>query len=192
MPYACLRFYSAGDRAFHWIQTWFFYIETEAEFEVSKDKLFSWLAEESKGDFETGSKAIKEWILTSILPKKELWVRYLRKDIRAMDEVSTSLCESQNSSNKRGPMAVNPSMSIATSAKVMTDYAVIRQNYKLQSSASVMQSHNIWSRSPIADVLSPYAEGIVAQNYDSRNAYVSVQGELLPTATHSSFSHALL
>ncbi|MGH7955279.1 MAG: hypothetical protein ACREOZ_04895 [Gloeomargaritales cyanobacterium] len=121
--------------------------------------------------------AIHEFIVKSLVPNEEMWLRCYRLKIRAFDEKTTSICEGQNASAKRGPMPVKPNMSIKTSAEVMTVYSTAKNEMRAMESAKQLEETQLWSRSQTCGELTDYAEGLSSQNFDRRCHYCSVKGE---------------
>ncbi|MGH3054511.1 MAG: SWIM zinc finger family protein [Gaiellaceae bacterium] len=97
--------------------------------------------------------------------------------MRGRNEIATLVVEGINGVMKRGPMAVTPAMSIATTTKRLIDAATIKGDVRLQSSAKQDQAIPLWTKLPTVGKLTDLAEGIVSQNLQRKVLYNAVQGK---------------
>jgi hypothetical protein len=118
----------------YWIGTWFHSIETVAEFNMSYSMLSSWV--DSQLDPLTALySAIQKFLFATLLPHCKRFLRCYRLSRRGFDDNSNSVCESQNSSVKRGVMRIMPNMSLSSSAQVLADKrSMLRKNPQCHSS----------------------------------------------------------
>jgi hypothetical protein len=166
--------------AYQWIQTWFWNIESEAEFKMSLDDFYAFL-DRSRTEANTAMlTAIRNFVLQSLLPLQYQWLRchFLYK--RSLDAKANSVVESQNSSLKHGTVKVSSSLGIETSTQRMTDYANLLHNRKSVSAAGAVTSTPLWSASGTAGWLTNYAEGLICSNMDRRLLYKVTQGTCFP------------
>jgi hypothetical protein len=168
-------FASLADTVYHWIGTWFHSIETVAEFNLSYSMLSSWV--DSQLDPLTALySAIQKFLFATLLPHCKKFLRCYRLSRRGFDENSNSVCESQNSSVKRGVMRIMPNMSLSSSAQVLADKQSMLQKNRDVHNATHLNATSLWSASLTSIELTKYAEGLVAQNFDRRLCYSTVQG----------------
>jgi hypothetical protein len=166
--------------AYQWIQTWFWNIESEAEFQMSLDDFYAFL-DSSRTEANTAMlTAIRNFVLQSLLPLQYQWLRchFLYK--RSLDAKANSVVESQNSSLKHGTVKVSSSLGIETSTQRMTDYANLLHYRKSVSAAGAVTSTPLWSASGTAGWLTHYAEGLICSNMDRRLLYKVTQGTCFP------------
>lgn len=137
----------------------------------------SWLDMKTENGCETLRNAIRDFILTKLLPHEKSWLRCYRLHVRYFDETSNSLVESQNSRLKNGTMAVKPNMSLATSAKSMIDQSELLRTTRAIGLAAKSVSTNLWSGTETAKLLTPKAESIAVENFDKRSHYSLLQSK---------------
>jgi len=168
-------FFSLADTVYNWIGTWFHSIETISEFNLSYSMLSSWV--DSQLDHQTALySAIQRFLFATLLPHCKKFLRCYRLSHRGFDENSNSVCESQNSSVKRGVMRIMPNMSLSSSAQVLADKQSMLQKNRDVHNAIHLNATSLWSASLTSKELTKYAEGLVAQNFDRRLCYSKVQG----------------
>ncbi|MGH7973895.1 MAG: hypothetical protein ACREBR_00115 [bacterium] len=169
--------YLTGDIACEWVKSWMNYVETVDEYNESKERFFSWLDLNGVDDFRNGANAVREWTITSFIPNGQRLARCYRLHVRGRDETTTSSVEGINGVMKRGPLAVTPAMSIATTTKRLIDAANIKGEIRSQNSAKRDQAIPLWTKSPTAGTLTDLAERIVSQNLQCRLLCNAVQGK---------------
>jgi len=153
------------------ISTWFHSKETVAEFHLSFSMLCSWV------DFQLNRitplySTIQRFLIVTLLPHCKKFLRCYRLSRWGFDENSNSVCESQNSSVKRGVMRIMPNMSLSTSAQVLTDKQSMLQKNRDVHNTIHLNATSLWSTPSTSMELTRYdAEGIVAQNFDWRSSY---------------------
>ena len=165
--------------SYRWIQTWFYDIETHAEFIESHRRLMSWLNSHSGEGCQGLLEAIRNFVIKKLLPYENSWLRCHRLNIRCFDETSNSLVESQNSRLKTGAMAVKPNMSLATSANSMMDQSQLDTSRRAITTAAASGSTNLWSCTNTAKFLTPKAEAIAVKNFDAREKYSLLQSKFV-------------
>jgi hypothetical protein len=167
--------YQTAKNTYTWICTWFTTIETIAEFNASFASLDKWLLSVLNPNSALYG-AIQEFLVTKLMPHTKRFLRVYRFCLRGFDEMANSICESQNSSIKRGIMRVVPNMSLPSSAQLLTDKSKVLQNYRDVSNARALNATSLWSATSTSCELTKYAEGLVAQSYDKRKDYKVAQG----------------
>ena len=103
----------------NWIYSWMSTVETEAEYETSKGRLFDWLGSATvlRASTKTIAKNIKDWILVSkILGFVVKCLLYMCLQVRAYDKYVNSVAEIKVSSLKFG-QTVKHYMTLPTSCK---------------------------------------------------------------------------
>ena len=173
----CFSFFcSTANIAYRWIQTWFNYIETHEEFDVSYQGMSNWLSSESSGVSPTVAEVIRNFVIQTLLPKKVHWLRSYRLKVRGFDEKSNSLVEGQNSSMKHGSMPVRPNMSLKVAAKTMLDKTELLHSQRTVVQSKKTSKTSLWSNSNISGILTCYAEGLVTEQMERREQYHYIQG----------------
>ena len=167
---------STANIAYRWIQSWFNYIETHDEFDVSYRELMNWLLSPSYGVSPTTAEVIRNFVIQTLLPKKDRWLRSFRLKVRGFDEKSNSLVEGQNSSMKHGSMPVRPNMSLKVAAKTMLDKTELLHSQRSVKQSKKTSKTSLWSNTNISGVLTCYAEGLVTEQMERREQYHCVQG----------------
>ena len=162
--------------AYQWIQSWFWNIESEAEFQISLEDFFSFLEGSRTEANAAMMTAIRNFVVQSLLPLKFQWLRCYFLYKRSLDAKANSVVESQNSSLKHGTVKVSSSLGIETSTQRMTDYANLIHHRKSVNTAGAVSSTPLWSSSGTAGWLTNYAEGLICSNMDRRLLYKVVQG----------------
>jgi len=163
--------------SYKWIQSWFYDIETRAEFVESHHRLMTWLDGKNDEGCKPLREAIRDFIIRKLLPHERSWLRYHRLHVRCFDETSNSLVESQNSRLKTGSMAVKSNMSLATSACSMMDQSELTHSTRAITVAAMSASTTLWSLTTTAKLLTPTAEKIVVENFNKRHLYSLLQME---------------
>ena len=102
------------------MKTWFFDIESEVEYKISKSRFYSWLEEQfiQKNIPLNLYQAIKLWIVTCLDHHDSHWLNYLRLNVCGMDQRTSSICESMHASMKSSYDKIQACMSTSTSAMV--------------------------------------------------------------------------
>jgi len=159
----------------NWIKTWFNEIETFEEFDESYARLQSWLDTVIPNTVE----AIRNFITEKLLVHRVRFLRCYRIKVQGFDELANSNAESQNSSIKRGPMKIQPNMSMQLSSKIMTDKHSMIQNYHAVTDASKLNATCLWSSSKTSFELTKLAEGVVCQEFERRISFSMAQGKTL-------------
>ena len=162
--------------AYQWIQSWFWDIESEAEFQLSLQLFYAYLGScrtEANKDMIT---AIRNFVVQGLLPVKCQWLRCYFLFTRSLDAKANSVVESQNSSLKHGTVKVTSNLGIECATQRMTDYAKLIHHRKSVNEASDVTSTPLWSASGTVGWLTSYAEGLICSNMDRRLCYLVVQG----------------
>ena len=152
--------------AYQWIQSWFWDIESEAEY------LGSCRTEANK-DMIT---AIRNFVVQGLIPVKCQWLRCYFLYTRSLDAKANSIVDSQNSSLKHGTVQVTSNLGIDCATQRMTDYAKLIHHRKSVNEASAVASTLLWSASGTVGWLTGYAEGLICSNMYRRLCYLVVQG----------------
>ena len=161
----------------YWVCTWFRECETHEEVNLSKLMLQQWFelpdVSEALGD-GTG-KAIMELIDTKIMDVYAKWNRPDRLYLRSFDQVTSIAVEHENYSVKVEGSVVHASMNLNTAATVMNAKTTFRNQIKSQDAASAVVSKPTWSKSPTADHITNYSEGLLMSQWLSRTSKVSAR-----------------
>jgi hypothetical protein len=166
-----------GKTAYNWIQTWFWSIESNDEFDHSLKHFWKWLqmTDDSFPSFTSAKLAIRDFVMKSLLPKREYWLRSLRIKQLSFDAKTTSVVEGQNVSIKKGCAAVAPNCSLAKATDIMLRKSELSRSVKKITNAKAISATPLWTLSATSGCLTSFAEMIVSCNYDKRSDYVGVQ-----------------
>jgi hypothetical protein len=142
-----------------WIKTWFFDIESEAEYKHSKSQFLSWLgAIEGVALPKVTVMSIKAWIVTSLEKTKLMWLNYHRLYVGTMNIRTTGVAEALYHSMKSGFYAVRSSMSTDTAASTMMDKAQRKSLERDQYIANQIVRNKLWTDMPTKTHLTDYAQ----------------------------------
>ena len=104
-----------SDNIRHWIKSWFDYVETEAEFEISKKQLTNYMLSITNVVGCAYTDQISQLIHNIDTEKKKL-LHYFFIDICTFDYIGSSIVESANYAEKKGSIPISSRMNIANSA----------------------------------------------------------------------------
>merc|ERR1712177_59248 len=90
-----------SDNIRHWIKSWFDYVETEAEFEISKKQLSKYILSITNVVGYAFTDEISQLIHNIDTEKKKL-LHYFFIDTCTFDYIGSSIVESANYSEKKG------------------------------------------------------------------------------------------
>ena len=154
-----------------WISSWFNYIESEEEFNISLTRFNSFL--ESKQNI-IGDVASDECtkLVSNIKSKKEYLLHYFFIDVATFDFVGDSIVEGANFPIKHGPLKVSSKMDISNSGYTQLKSTEAKYLKEYVSSAKTINSMKTWTQSPTAKYLTSYAEGIACSNFDRSAEYM--------------------
>jgi len=159
--------------ASEWIRSWFFEVETKAEYDDSKTKFYDWLASVRTVISEPCYDAIRDHVLKKLYPHEEKWVNYQRLFMLGYSEKCTSIGEGLHASMKAGQYKVDGRMSIDQSAMAMVDKAESKGRKKSQKNAAQLSRTKLWSQSETSGDLVKNAE-ITAEEYHNLSKKVKL------------------
>ena len=119
-----------------WVKTWFFDLETKAEYNNSRNCCLEWIDGEirdGKVGVEMGS-AAKKWI-KGLDSRSSLWANHARLYTSGMDQRCTSIGKQMHWHIKSGHDGVKSSMSTITTAKNVLTKSKQRTNIFSQRNA---------------------------------------------------------
>ena len=156
-----------------WVKTWFFDIESEEEYKVSKSRFYKWLQEQFEKEYIPLNmyQAIKTWIVTCLDQNDSHWLNYLRLNVCGMNQRTSSVCESLHASMKSSYDKVEASMSTTTSANVQMTKAQRRGNQQCKKNANQAKNNRTWTSTDTQNYLTDYGaemaevETILSQNF---------------------------
>ena len=150
-----------------WVKSWFFYIESEAEFVNSKQLLFNFLEKEKNRSLsENLVQVIVRWFKSSLEPLESLWTNYQRLHIAGLGAKCTSIAEALHWSIKSGFDGVRAGFSIENAASNQMSKAERKAKQNQRSNALKMQKTNLWSHFSTKDDLTDYAERSTFQQWE--------------------------
>jgi hypothetical protein len=171
--------YNEGITAITWIKSWFWSIESSAEFELSKDQLFEWLLEKKNNEVLpiASYNAIRDLVMQQLLPVVHKWGRHYRQNSEGvMHEVTTSIVESQNSATKGNhSYSVKCQMTLDHSLETLTLFGRNYIDRKMQQSATQCSKSALWSNHATKIFLTDYAEHVVSSNLIHGTSYYIVR-----------------
>jgi hypothetical protein len=163
--------------AYEWIQSWFYAVESDDEFDHSLRIFWKWLdqTDDSREWCTTAKTTIRDFVFKSLLPKREYRSRSTRIDQLSLDAKTTSVVESQNSTIKQGSLRVAPNCSITKSTSMMLDQSNITSSLKKMRVAKQVVATPLWTQSSTRQSLTQFAEVIVSQKFENSLRQCSVQ-----------------
>ena len=141
----------------HWIKTWFFDIETEAEYKESKQHFFKYLKDNEDVLTRPCCDVVRKYLLGYLFHYSHLWLNYHYLDVFGLGEKTTSIGEGMHYSTK-GLGGAKASMNPSTSVSAMADKAQARGQRIRQQNAAQVDRTKLWSQSDTRDYLTKYAE----------------------------------
>jgi MULE transposase domain/SWIM zinc finger len=120
-----------------WIKSWFNYIETIEEYEISKELLLMYLNSPPAGVTQGNIFFIRDWIINNLEPhaKKCFFAHFLYK--QTFERVSTQFVEAENSVLKSNKLGTRPCQSIHSSAK--TQHSMSERRLEKDNKMSAIQ-----------------------------------------------------
>jgi hypothetical protein len=158
----------------NWIMSWFKYVESTHEFELSL-KYFSIFLETKTcviGQFCT--EQIVD-LKTKMIGKKEHLFHHFFLTTINFDFLGDSFIEALNQSIKKGPISVNSRMDMSKSAFTQLKATTVTSMKRSLDSAKYINTKNLWSQSKTSSYLTPYAEGIMCNIFDRKSQYITIR-----------------
>ena len=154
---------------FRHISSWFGYVETRKEFEVSY-KTYLKKIENYKETIGDHAIIAIEDIIKNILQKEKYLFHYNFIGKSTMGCKGSSSCESSFSSLKKGSNknSINSNTRIHKSTMSIIDLSEKQSRRKEIISMNNLNRHVTWSKSKVADVLNKYPLGVFNDHYDRR------------------------
>jgi hypothetical protein len=116
----------------HWIDSWMKSVETENEYNLSKELLGNWLKLPETLDIQQGGMGraivsqINAFLTVSLFPHEKRWASYHFLNVRAFNTSASSYVEAENSALKRRGDGVKPNFSVPKAARVIHEGTQIR------------------------------------------------------------------
>ena len=157
-----------------WIMSWFKYIESSQEFDISL-KYFTIYLESIQSII--GQFCVEQIIelKTKMIGKKEFLFHHHFLTITNFDYLGDSFIEALNQSIKRGPIAVNSRMDMSNSAFTQLKGTTVKSMKRNLDGAKYINTKNLWSQSRTSSYLTPYAEGIMCDIFDRKSQYINIR-----------------
>jgi len=179
-----------------WVFTWVNLggVETEEEFQTSKNLLYEWLHVLSQGDdpeVRQNSIVLESFLSQKIIHHKKKWFLPGRRRRMTLNQKATSLLESVNQTMKyASSRKVTPNMSLLTSLKTQDDQVNLRMcELKLKVQRD-LHSRPLWVNSATAPYVTMNCESMNQQqleqsvNYACRKVHaLKVEMKRLPDTT---------
>lgn len=157
-----------------WITSWFNYVETENEFEQSRNKFMKFFKASERIIGDTCTTELYT-IVNKIIDKKYLLMNHFFIDTCTFDFLGDSIVEAANNSLKSGPISVSNKMELANSGLTQLKATEAKSQRTYCEYAKSLNSTILWSQSNTAKYLTPYAEGIACKLYDRKSSYLVYQ-----------------
>lgn len=142
-----------------WIRSWFFEVESAAEYKFSQRAFYVWLDEQKCVLKEQGVHAIKIYILEKLEPYEHLWLNYTQLYVLGFDQCCTSVGEALHWSMKSGADGVRPSMNADIAANTMMDKAERQLGVdRATRNAAQATTTKLWTNSGTSQDLTKFAE----------------------------------
>jgi hypothetical protein len=171
---ACQKF---CETAFSWIQSWLWNIETKVGFDKSMGEFWFWLDTflHDNGTYCSTVSAIRTFVIQSLLPTLDYWVRYSRIDELSFEATTNSVVEGQNSSLKRGVIQTKPDYSLLQRTKTLMANSEVKCRVTKIKKAKEVVSTPLWTSNATVAQLTPFAERLVSRNFQQSLYYLVVQ-----------------
>jgi len=166
-----------SDTAYSWIQSWFWLVETKEEFDKSLCDFWLWLDSflQDNDTYSSTVSAIRNFVIQSLLPKLDYWVRYSRIDQLSFEATTNSVVEGQNSSLKRGVIQTKANNSLLQSTKALMSNSEVKFGLTKIKKAKEVVSTPLWTSNATAAQLTSFAEMLVSRNFQQSINYLVVQ-----------------
>ena len=130
-----------------WVHSWYFYVESDAEFKLSKKLFLEWLDGNQKKKVLPSSTVmtIKGWVENSLLPYESFWLNHTRLFTGGMDQRCSSTAESMHWSMKSGFDAVRAGMNADVAATTMCDKSTRKTNNLANYNADQATRTKLWT-----------------------------------------------
>ena len=157
-----------------WIMSWFKYIESSQEFDLSLKYFTKYL--NSKTSI-IGQFCVEQIIdlKTKMIGKKEYLFHHHFLTTTNFDFLGDSFIEALNQSIKRGPISVNSRMDMSNSAFTQLKATTVTSMKRNLDVAKYINTTNLWSKSQTSSYLTPYAEGIICDIFDRKGQYINLR-----------------
>jgi len=149
-----------------WIKTWFFDVETQDEYDLSRREFFVWLTEQTDKSLpEFTVIALRQWIINHLSPYESMWLNYTRLFTGGLDQRTTSIGEALHWSMKSGFDKVFAAMAPEVAANTMMNKSE-RKGKKIENiNADQVQRNKLWTNSPTEKYLTDFCENKTAEQW---------------------------
>jgi len=161
----------AASNVYYWIKSWFFYIESVQEFEVSRDEMYEYMQDNETILTANLVNEVKKLITYKLIPHKTKWINYHHMSVRGFNFKTTSPAEAMHSAMKTGFAAVKGTMSMAQSGKAM----IAKTSKRNIKNASTMSKRKLWSDMDYCDWMTVHAEDRSQEFWNRKDIYCCVQ-----------------
>jgi len=152
---------------FNWIRGWFFYVESVAEYDLSKSMFYAWLDKQEHILTNATLDTIHRHTIKNLFPYEALWVNYIRLKVLGFGERTTSIGEAMHWSMKSGPNGVRPCMNVDVAGDNMMSKAERLGKNKAVKNAARVSTTMLWSKSETSGHLTAYSEARAANKWDA-------------------------
>jgi hypothetical protein len=159
-----------------WLYSWMHSTcESEEEYIISKALLAAYLHSPPFVSTATEPVAdrIRMFIRDNVEPLETFLCFYRRRNIRHYDTYTNSPHEGTNNGLKAGAAPVMPQHSLDRSASILNHNAHIKATSSSILSANAVSSKSLWSSLPTSQRLTHKGEGLVTQQWNMHNNYIS-------------------
>ena len=163
------QFDQISQHIMNWIKSWFDYVQTEKEYNLSNQKLEDYIANQ-QGTFGLFFGHVKQ-IIKSVHKDIQFAGNHYFLTTTTLGFLGSSIVEAANPGIKWGTHGVNTNMSLDNSTlqqMKQVDHGIQRKNVNM---ARNMNKSAEWTRSLTSDYLTQYMEGLAAKNFDLRKIY---------------------
>jgi hypothetical protein len=159
-----------------WLYSWMRpCCETQDEYKISKALLTAYLSSPAFLDNanEAAAERIRSFIQENVEPLESFICFYPRRNVRHFDTSTNSGHEGTNNGLKTGAAPVLPQHSLDRSASILNHNAEIKAASQGISSATSLSTNVLWSKLPTSQKLTKKGEGLVIEQWQLRNNYIS-------------------
>ena len=157
----------------YWVYSWYFYIESEAEFNLSKALFFEWLEENKKKKIlpVLTVMTIKTWVDNHLMPFESFWLNHTRLFVGGMDQRTSSTAEAMHWSMKSGFDAVRAGMNADVAAETMCDKSLrLTKNLENYNADQVTRT-KLWTDDPSLQMITDWCSRRAEEQWDASFQY---------------------
>jgi hypothetical protein len=157
----------------YWVYSWFFYVESQIEFDVSKALFFDWLENNKKVKILPVHTVmtIKTWVDNHLMPFESFWLNHTRLFVGGMDQRTSSTAEAMHWSMKLGFDAVRAGMNADVAAETMCDKSIRKTKDLENYHADQVTRTKLWTDEPSLQMITDWCLRRAMEQWDASFQY---------------------